>query len=318
MNAVDILLLFIILLVAIGGWFRGFIVGALDLLRWIAGLFLALWLYKYVELFFVGALGLSEVWGPPLAFLFTLVFILVGLSAASRALLRRIPSAAHRSFVNRAFGILPGAVHGAICAAVSAVLLLTLPFPEPVPGQAQESPIANRLAAETDRLEEALAPAFDDAIARTLTRLTVEPESEKGMTLPFKVARSTPRPDLEAEMLVLLNEERVAEGLKPLVADTALRAVARAHSADMFARGYFSHVSPEGATPFDRIIRAQIRFRTAGENLALAPTVEIAHSGLMNSPGHRANILRPAFGRVGIGIMDGGRRGVMVSQEFRN
>jgi uncharacterized protein YkwD len=38
----------------------------------------------------------------------------------------------------------------------------------------------------------------------------------------------------------------------------------------------------------------------------------------MNSPGHRANILRQQFGRVGIGIMDGGMRGLMVSQEFRN
>ena len=63
---------------------------------------------------------------------------------------------------------------------------------------------------------------------------------------------------------------------------------------------------------------AHIKFRTAGENLALAPTLQIAHTGLMNSPGHRANILNPAFGRVGIGIMTGGRRGIMVSQEFRN
>jgi uncharacterized protein YkwD len=64
--------------------------------------------------------------------------------------------------------------------------------------------------------------------------------------------------------------------------------------------------------------QAGVQFRTAGENLALAPTVRVAHTGLMNSPGHRANILRPAFGRLGIGIVDGGYRGIMVSQEFRN
>jgi uncharacterized protein YkwD len=63
---------------------------------------------------------------------------------------------------------------------------------------------------------------------------------------------------------------------------------------------------------------ANVRFRIAGENLALAQTLQMAHTGLMNSPGHRANILRPQFGRVGIGIMDGGKRGLMVSQEFRN
>jgi uncharacterized protein YkwD len=64
--------------------------------------------------------------------------------------------------------------------------------------------------------------------------------------------------------------------------------------------------------------KAGVKFRTAGENLALAPTLQLAHTGLMNSPGHRANILRPEFGRLGIGIMDGGYHGIMVSQEFRN
>jgi uncharacterized protein YkwD len=63
---------------------------------------------------------------------------------------------------------------------------------------------------------------------------------------------------------------------------------------------------------------AGVEYRTAGENLALAPTLHIAHNGLMNSPGHRANILHPQFGRVGIGIMDGGLRGLMVTQNFRN
>ncbi len=100
--------------------------------------------------------------------------------------------------------------------------------------------------------------------------------------------------------------------------DPELTEVARRHSADMFARGYFAHDTPEGITPFDRMRAGGVRFLTAGENLALAPTIDVAHTGLMNSPGHRANILRREFGRVGIGVMDGGMRGLMVSQEFRN
>ena len=119
-------------------------------------------------------------------------------------------------------------------------------------------------------------------------------------------------------MLALVNREREAAGLRPVAADPALVEVARKHSTDMFARGYFAHQTPEGASPFDRMKRDNVSFRTAGENLALAPTVRVAHTGLMNSPGHRANILRPEFGRLGIGIVDGGYRGIMVSQEFRN
>jgi uncharacterized protein YkwD len=119
-------------------------------------------------------------------------------------------------------------------------------------------------------------------------------------------------------MLALVNKERTAAGLRPLAPDPELTEVARRHSADMFARGYFAHDTPEGLDPFARMREAHVRYLTAGENLALAPTLQVAHSGLMHSPGHRANILHPQFGRLGIGIMDGGIRGLMVSQEFRD
>ena len=178
---------------------------------------------------------------------------------------------------------------------------------------------ANRLAGYTDELETALTPIFGEAIKQTLNRrIPTEPESNEIVSLPFKVENAPPRPDLEAEMLELVNQERAANGLAPLEADPELTEVARRHSADMFARGYFSHYTPEGKDPFDRMRESNVSFRNAGENLALAPTLQIAHTGLMNSPGHRANILRPQFGRVGIGILNGGRRGLMISQEFRN
>jgi uncharacterized protein YkwD len=119
-------------------------------------------------------------------------------------------------------------------------------------------------------------------------------------------------------MLALVNAERVERGLKPLAADPEITPVARAHSQDMFSRGYFSHYTPEGKDPFDRMKSAGIKYYSAGENLALGQTLRICHEGLMNSPGHRANILNPSYGRLGIGILDGGAYGLMISQEFRN
>jgi uncharacterized protein YkwD len=117
-------------------------------------------------------------------------------------------------------------------------------------------------------------------------------------------------------MFKMVNTERVQHGLAPVFFDAKLRAVARAHSDDMFKRGYFSHYTPEGLSPFDRMKNANIEFLSAGENLALAPTTELAMQGLMNSPGHRANILSPSFGKIGIGVIDGGIYGKMYSQEF--
>ena len=119
-------------------------------------------------------------------------------------------------------------------------------------------------------------------------------------------------------MLILVNKERAAKGLKPVKADEELAKVARKHSMDMFVRGYFSHYTPEGKNPFDRMKKDNIVFLTAGENLALSQTLDMAHDGLMKSPGHRANILHPTFGRLGIGILDGGIYGLMITQNFRN
>ena len=84
----------------------------------------------------------------------------------------------------------------------------------------------------------------------------------------------------------------------------------------MFQQGYFAHVDQNGGTPFDRMRAGGAAFRAAGENLALAPTVQIAHDGLMNSPGHRANILNPRYRRIGIGVADGGMHGKMFTQNF--
>lgn len=145
-----------------------------------------------------------------------------------------------------------------------------------------------------------------------------DPGSYEFYKLNFKVRKPVVRPDLEEEMLSMINKEREKEGLNLLVADQEMTEVARRHSTDMFNRGYFSHYTPERVSPFERMKESNITYIKAGENLSMAPTLASSHRGLMKSPGHRENILKPVFGRVGIGIMDGGRYGIMVTQDFRN
>jgi uncharacterized protein YkwD len=142
-----------------------------------------------------------------------------------------------------------------------------------------------------------------------------EGESQK---LPFTTTKGAPDPQTEAAMIELVNKERRAVGVKVLTADPELVPVARAHATDMFARGYFAHNTPEGKTPFDRIRAANVTYLTAGENLALAPTLAMAHKGLMNSPKHKENILYGEFGRMGVGVIDGGIYGKMFVQLFRD
>jgi len=119
----------------------------------------------------------------------------------------------------------------------------------------------------------------------------------------------------ETQMLALVNGARAAHGLAALVMDGEMVAVARAHSADMRDRDFFAHTNPDGTDPFDRMRAAAITYRRTGENLALAGTVPRAHDLLMDSDGHRRNILNADFGRVGIGIVESSR-GLMITQIF--
>jgi uncharacterized protein YkwD len=318
-NLVDLLLLAVIILSLLNGYRRGFVHGVLDLAAWLLSLLAGLryyqpfsrWLGERIDLW-------SEVWDQPIAFILIGVFVSIIVHVIGSALLRRLPKDIDERPVNQTLGLLPGLANGLIVAAILSALLLAAPLSESLNERARESAIADRLSVYAERLESQLRPVFAEAIGRTFNLLTIRPESNERVTLPFKVATTRPRPDLEQRMLELVNQERAAAGLRPVAADPELTEVARRHSADMFARGYFAHDTPEGRTPFDRMRDENVTFLTAGENLALAPTLQVAHTGLMNSPGHRANILRPQFGRLGIGIMDGGMRGLMVSQEFRN
>lgn len=318
-NPIDILLVIVILLSVLNGYRRGFVHGVLDLAGWVLSLIAGLRYYQPLAQWFGPRIDTwSEVWDQPIAFVLIAIFVGVLVQAIGYALLRRLPEDINERRPNQVFGVIPGFVNGLIIVAILSALLLAIPLSEGLSERTRDSAIVNRLAVYAERLEGQLRPVFGEAIARTMNLLTIRPDSDERVTLPFKVENPRPRPDLEKQMLDLVNQERQAAGLNPLAPDPELTQVARQHSTDMFARGYFAHDTPEGLTPFDRMNKAGVRFLTAGENLALAPTLPLAHTGLMNSPGHRANILRPQFGRVGIGVMDGGMRGLMVSQEFRN
>ena len=317
MNWIDLVLILIVLLAVLAGWYRGFISSLLSLVVWAGSFLIAYLSYPYVaewmdKLFDAGP------WRLPIAFLFTGIVAGTLLSILAGYIARMFPWEAHVNGVNKFLGIVPGAITGYLYAVILSAVFLALPLRDAITEKIRESRFGVKLAMQSEWANRKLAPVFDEAIRQTINSLTVRPNSEERINLTFKVNDAVPKPSYEAQMLALVNEERRKHGLKPLQADHEMLRVARAHSQDMFANGYFAHDNLKGQDPFDRMRAARVRFATAGENLALAQTVEIAHVNLMNSPGHRANILNPAFGRVGIGILDGGFYGLMISQEFRD
>jgi uncharacterized protein YkwD len=218
--------------------------------------------------------------------------------------------------LGKLLGALTGLVRGVIVSMLLLGIVAALPLPDPITAAIHDSRLGAPLAARGESVQIALRSVFGDAVQESIGLLTVRPESNERVNLSFRVANPTIDRTAEERMLALVNREREKNGLPPLVMDETLRPVARAHSEAMFQQGYFAHVDPDGTTPFDRMRRGDVTFRAAGENLALAPTVDVAHDGLMNSPGHRANILSPTFHRIGIGVADGGMHGKMFTQNF--
>ena len=121
---------------------------------------------------------------------------------------------------------------------------------------------------------------------------------------------------MEQQMVNLVNQERVKQGLKPLEVDMRLVKAARMKSQDMIDKNYTGHISPTYGSPFDMLKSMGITYKTAGENIAGAGTVDRAHTNLMNSSGHRANILYTQYTKIGIGIIQGGPYGLMITQIF--
>lgn len=118
----------------------------------------------------------------------------------------------------------------------------------------------------------------------------------------------------EAEVVRLVNEVRAENGLAPLTMNWELSRVARYKSQDMKDKGYFSHTSPTYGTPFQMMRSFGLSYRTAGENIARGyATPQAVMNGWMNSPSHKANILKASYKQIGVGYV---AQGGYWTQEF--
>ena len=119
----------------------------------------------------------------------------------------------------------------------------------------------------------------------------------------------------------LVNQDRAANGVAALRFGGALARVAQYRAQDMLNRGYFSHYDPAtGQLAFAALMHLWgIPYMTAGENIAWStnPSMAEINTMFMNSPDHRANILKGAYHQVGIGVASNGAK-TMVVEVFSN
>jgi uncharacterized protein YkwD len=120
----------------------------------------------------------------------------------------------------------------------------------------------------------------------------------------------------EAQVLTIVNTERAKAGCKPLAYNAKLTTAARKHSADMAARNYFSHDTPDGVAFATRITNEGYKWSGAAENIAKGQrTPADVMNAWMNSSGHRANILNCGLKDLGVGLAYQGKTPIWT-QDF--
>ncbi len=112
--------------------------------------------------------------------------------------------------------------------------------------------------------------------------------------------------EVRRAMFAKVNALRTAAGLAPVIDDPRLDTAAQKHADDMLARRYYSHLTPEGLTPRDRVEDAGCFASLVAENIAEGEfSVDEVMDGWMKSEGHRANILSPKVTSLGVGLAVG-------------
>ncbi|MEU7002024.1 CAP domain-containing protein [Nonomuraea sp. NPDC046570] len=170
--------------------------------------------------------------------------------------------------------------------------------------------VAGVRCTDTPRRYYVLALDYQGNVSRSpVTALSCAPTTPTPTPTTPAPTPSTPPGDggtgsaVEEEVVRLTNQARTAGGCKPLAHDAKLHAAAKGHSADMAAKGYFSHTSQDGRSPGDRIKATGFSpIRAWAENIAMGQrTAASVVQGWLNSPGHKANIMNCDLTLIGVG-----------------
>lgn len=315
-NYIDLLIIIILIFFISEGMKHGFWVILADFLSFLLSLLLSLRFYQIAGNFLGNIFSLSHSVSNALGFLITAIVVEGILGLMFGSIIALIPKKFLKTPLNKYLAIAPALGEALIIIAFLLTLLIGLPVSPLIKADISNSRIGGKIIQDTQGVEAKLNEIFGGVVEDSITYLTVKPGSTERVILRTQVQELKINQSAETEMFKMVNDTRSKAGVGELAWDTRLVDVARTHAKDMWERNYFGHVSPEGLDVGDRLSKVGISYFIAGENLALAPTVSIAETGLMNSEGHRANILEPQFDRVGIGVIDNGIYGEMFVQVF--
>lgn len=317
---IDLIVAFYLLINFLSGLRKGFFSILINLFSFVLALVLAAYTYKYSAELLTSNFSLNGSYSNVLGFFINIfIFKLLTIFLIHIALSGFVPKI-NNALINKIAGGLSSLIFAASVVFVIFSITLSFSLPYFMDSAIRSSLTGRTIESDPFSLNGKLKDIFGNILNTTVSKLEFliidEGEKNKAISLGFKTSEYKFDEKTEKEMLELMNNERRAKDLNDLVLDGELRDVARNYGAEMLEKGYFSHTSEQGEGPADRMKTGGVEFNFSGENLAFSKDVLSAHKGLMESPGHRKNILHPFFHRIGIGVVDAGPNGIIFVQNF--
>lgn len=315
-NYVDLIIVVIFSFFILEAFRHGFFTILADAMSFLLSLVIAFRYYRFVSDFLLYNFNFTKSISKALAFLTCAILTEFILGFVLGIVVFHIHRKFKGSVYIRALGIIPAVVEASLFIIFILTLTFSFPINPKVKADIEDSVFAPLFLNYTHTFEKQVNEVFGGVIDDSINYFTIKPESNERILLKYPIDRLEVDTKSEAEMYIKVNTERNKLSLSNYIWDEKLAEVGRNYATKLWQEQYFGHVDSEGKDVGDRLTASNIKYQIAGENLALAPTINIAHTGLMNSEGHRKNILDNEFSKIGIGVVDNGIYGKIFVQIF--
>jgi len=320
MQWIDYIVLVYLVMHFVKGTRKGLFSIMINSVCFLVSLVLSFYTYEYSANYLVSSFGINETYANIISFFANMFIFKILLIIIVRFLMSGKIVKMNDSSLNKILGGIASFAYGAIIVILIFSITLSFSLPYFIDKEFRTSETGKIVSANPLGMNDGIKKIFGGVLSTTIDALSFltisENENDKKIDLGFSTSDYKISETSERDMLNMVNNERKANGLDGYVIDEKLRDVARLHAKDMFEKGYFSHTNLLGEKPADRMKKGGVGFNFSGENLAYSKDLLSAHQGLMNSEGHRKNILHPLFHRIGIGVVDAGARGMIFVQDF--
>lgn len=321
-NWVDVVIIILILAYAIEGYAIKFLSSLFDLITFSLSFVLGIVFYSFLANLILDLVKMPQGFANAIGFFALAVSFKIFLTILFKPLFSSYKAILHKEnssreeVLSKLSGLIISVTSGAIIASFILTVAISLPLSALVKQSISASAVGNIFLTSTQGLARNINSILGQGLSSNFSFLTIKQQEGESISLNFKPEKIAEDPASENKMLELVNHERKERSISELEFSYDLQKVARFHCEDMLRKGYLSHYSLSGYSPFDRMAQFNIYYSFAGENLAFAPNVNLAMKGLMQSKTHKDNILSEDFQKVGIGVIDAGAYGQIYCQEF--